>query len=143
LTLRGLKTLGIRTEASCQTALQLAQWLQDQPQMAEVIYPGLDSHPQKALAEAQMKAFGSMITIRPHGGPDAAENLLKRTKLFQLAVSLGGIESLACIPARQTHAGMSAEDKAAIGLTNDVIRLSVGLESFADLKADLVQALAH
>ncbi|MEB3206313.1 MAG: PLP-dependent aspartate aminotransferase family protein [Vampirovibrionales bacterium] len=142
LTLRGLKTLGIRTEASCQTAMQLAQWLQQQPQVAQVIYPGLDSHPQKALAQTQMRGFGSMITIKPHGGADAAEALLKRTSLFQLAVSLGGIESLACIPARQTHAGMSVDDKAAIGLSNDVIRLSVGLESFADLKADLAQAFA-
>ncbi|MEB3246175.1 MAG: PLP-dependent aspartate aminotransferase family protein [Vampirovibrionales bacterium] len=141
LTLRGIKTLGVRTEASCKTAQQLAEWLQQQDAIEWVSYPGLASHSQKALAMQQMKAFGSMIVLKPKGGPAMAEKLLQSTSLFRLAVSLGGIESLACIPARQTHAGMSAEDKAAIGLTDDVIRLSVGLEAFEDLQADLAQAL--
>ncbi len=113
-----------------------------QPQIERVYYPGLASHPGHALAKRQMRDFGGMISIRLKGGADAARRFLPRTKLFSLAESLGGVESLVCHPATMTHASIPVEVRTARGVDDALIRLSVGIEDVADLQADLRQAMA-
>jgi cystathionine gamma-lyase len=141
LTLRGLKTLAVRMERHCANARQLAVWLTEQPQVDRVFYPGLASHPGNALAKRQMRDFGGMISMRLKGGADAAKRFLPKTKLFSLAESLGGVESLVCHPATMTHASIPANIRIARGVDDGLIRLSVGIEDVADLQADLRNAL--
>lgn len=141
LALRGLKTLHLRMRAHCDNAMQLAQWLQTHPKIDKVIYPGLESHPQHALAARQMDGFGGIISIVLKGGMDEARVMLERCELFALAESLGGVESLINHPAIMTHASVPAEIRAGLGMTDSLIRLSVGVEDVADLRADLEYAL--
>lgn len=142
LTLRGIKTLALRMDRHCQNAHKLADWLTRQPQVEKVYYPGLKDHPGHALAARQMKDFGGMISIRLHGGGEAARRFLPRTRLFSLAESLGGVESLVCHPATMTHASIPAELRQARGIDDGLVRLSVGIEDVDDLQEDLRRALA-
>lgn len=141
LALRGLKTLHLRMKAHCQNAQVLAEWLQSHPAIEKVIYPGLASHPQHALAKRQMDGFGGMVTILLKGGLDAAKRFCERTELFALAESLGGVESLVNHPAIMTHASVPAERRAALGVTDNLVRLSVGVEAVEDLQAELAEVL--
>jgi cystathionine gamma-lyase len=141
LTLRGLKTLGVRMDAHCSNALALAKYLETHEAVEAVVYPGLPSHPQYALAQKQMQAGGGMISIRVKGGETEARQFLKAVKVFTLAESLGGVESLIEHPARMTHLSVDPKIRQALGITDNLIRLSVGIEDVADLKADLDQAL--
>jgi len=141
LVLRGLKTLPVRMARHCESALTLAQWLSDQPGVAKVIHPGLESHPQHAVAAKQMSAFGGMISVEIEGGLPASRAFLETTKLFTLAESLGGVESLIEHPALMTHGAVPADKRAALGISDGLIRLSVGLEAIDDLRADLERAL--
>jgi cystathionine gamma-lyase len=142
LALRGLKTLAIRMERHCQSALKIAAWLEKQPKVARVFYPGLASHPQHALAKRQMPGFGGMISAELKGGLGAAKRFLERTQLFALAESLGGVESLIEHPAIMTHASVPPEVRAELGIGDGLVRLSVGIEDVTDLMADLEEALA-
>ena len=141
LALRGLKTLHLRMKAHCENAMALAEWLQGHPAISRVIYPGLESHPQHALAKRQMHGFGGMVSINLKGGAEAAKRFCERTQLFTLAESLGGVESLVNHPAIMTHASVPPERRAALGIGDDLVRLSVGVEDVADLRDDLDQAL--
>jgi cystathionine beta-lyase/cystathionine gamma-synthase len=142
LTLRGIKTLAVRMEQHCSNARRLASWLAEQPPIRKIYYPGLPSHPGHDLARRQMRDFGGMISISLNGGKEAALRLLTRTKLFSLAESLGGVESLIGHPATMTHASIPAEIRQTRGIDDGLVRLSVGIEDPADLQADLQQALA-
>jgi len=142
LALRGLKTLHLRMKAHCENAGELAAWLEAHPAVEKVIYPGLKSHPQHALATRQMAGFGGMLSILVRGGFDAAKRMMERCKLFALAESLGGVESLVNHPAIMTHASVPPENRARLGIADNLVRLSVGVEDFADLKAELAYALA-
>ena len=142
LTLRGLKTLEVRMQKHCANARNLASWLGAQPQVERVYYPGLTSHPQHALAKRQMRDFGGMVSLRLKGGAEAARKFLTKTRLFSLAESLGGVESLVCHPATMTHASIPAELRLARGVDDGLIRLSVGIEDVADLQEDLRAAMA-
>lgn len=141
LVLRGIKTLPLRMQRCAQSALALATWLEQHPAVSRVIYPGLPSHPQHALAQAQMALPGGMISIVLKGGAAAAVRMLERSQLFTCAESLGGVESLAEHPATMTHASVPHEARAKLGIDDGLVRLSVGLEAEADLRADLAQAL--
>ena len=143
LALRGLKTLHLRMQAHCANALALAEWLQTHPAIEAVIYPGLKDHPQHALAARQMDGFGGIVSIRLKGGFEGAKRFCERTHLFTLAESLGGVESLVNHPAVMTHASVPVERRAVLGIHDDLVRLSVGVESVGDLRADLEQALAR
>ena len=140
LTLRGIKTLAVRMERHCANARRLAEWLTGQAQVERVYYPGLPSHPGHELAKRQMRDFGGMISLRLKGGAAAAQRFLTRTRLFSLAESLGGVESLVCHPATMTHASIPAEMRIARGIDDGLIRLSVGIEDAEDLQEDLRQA---
>ena len=142
LTLRGVKTLALRMERHCDNALAIARWLEGRKDVGQVIYPGLESHPQHALAKAQMHGFGGMITVVLDRDLDGTRRFLECTRLFTLAESLGGVESLIEHPAIMTHASIPAETRARIGISDGLVRLSVGVEDKADLIADLEQALA-
>lgn len=142
LTLRGLKTLALRMQRHCENGQAIAEWLQARPGVANVIYPGLASHPQHTLAARQMSGFGGMITAVLDRDLDGTRRFLERTRLFTLAESLGGVESLIEHPAIMTHASIPAETRARIGISDGLVRLSVGVESANDLIADLEQALA-
>src|SRR5262245_23809374 len=142
LTLRGVKTLAVRMDRHIANARRLAGWLAGQPQVARVYYPGLPSHPGHELARRQMRDFGGMISVSLKGGKEAALRLLTRTKLFSLAESLGGVESLIGHPATMTHASIPAEIRHARGIDDGLVRLSVGIEDADDLQEDLRQALA-
>src|SRR5690606_12568580 len=141
LALRGLKTLHLRMRAHCENALALAEFLQGHAAVADVIYPGLASHPQHALAMRQMDGGGGIISVRVKGGFEGAKRFCERLQLFTLAESLGGVESLVNHPAVMTHASVPAERRDALGIGDDLVRLSVGVESIDDLRADLLQAL--
>jgi cystathionine gamma-lyase len=141
LTLRGLKTLAIRMDRHGANAAELAAWLVRQPAVDKVYYPGLSDHPGHAVAKKQMRNFGGMISMRLKGGADAARRFFTRTKLFSLAESLGGVESLVCHPATMTHASIPVEDRIKRGVDDGLIRLSVGVEDVADLREDLRRAL--
>jgi len=141
LVLRGLKTLALRMERHCQTAQRLAADLEAAPQVARVDYPGLDSHPQRALAERQMKAFGGMIALELKGGLAAGRAFMDALKLSTRAVSLGDAETLVQHPASMTHATYDPEERLRHGFTDGLIRLSVGLEDYEDLRGDLLGAL--
>jgi cystathionine gamma-lyase len=142
LTLRGLKTLAVRMEKHCSNARHLAAWLVEQPQVERVYYPGLASHPGHALAKKQMRDYGGMVSMRLKGGTGAAKRFMTRTRLFSLAESLGGVESLLCHPATMTHASIPADIRIARGVDDALLRLSVGIEEVEDLQEDLRQALA-
>ncbi len=142
LALRGVKTLHLRMQRHCENAQALAEWLEKHPAVARVIYPGLDSHPQHSLAQKQMKAFGGMITAVLKGDLAKTRRMLERCKVFALAESLGGVESLIEHPAIMTHASVPAEQRELAGISDCLIRLSVGIEDYEDLRADLDQALA-
>ncbi|MDR6537428.1 PLP-dependent aspartate aminotransferase family protein [Variovorax soli] len=143
LTLRGVKTLALRMERHCSSALALAQWLEAQPQVARVHYPGLASHPQHELAKQQMQqGFGGMISIDLRTDLAGTRRFLEAVRIFALAESLGGVESLIEHPAIMTHATIPAETRARLGIGDGLVRLSVGVEDLADLQADLAQALA-
>ena len=141
LALRGAKTLHLRMAAHCANAQALAQWLDSHPAVETVIYPGLASHPHHALARRQMDGFGGMVSIALKGGYEAARKLCERTELFTLAESLGGVESLVNHPAVMTHASIPAPRRAELGIGDNLVRLSVGVESLEDLRADLENAL--
>jgi cystathionine beta-lyase/cystathionine gamma-synthase len=141
LTLRGLKTLAVRMDRHCANAADLADWLAGQPQVEKVYYPGLKDHPGYAVAARQMKAFGGMISFRLKGGAEAARRFATRTKLFALAESLGGVESLLCHPATMTHASIPVEVRTARGVDDGLLRLSVGIEDVDDLRDDLKAAM--
>jgi cystathionine gamma-lyase len=142
LALRGLKTLHLRMERHSTNAQQLAGWLQRHPAVDRVIYPGLASHPQHDLARRQMQAFGGMIAIVLKGDLSFARRMLERCRVFALAESLGGVESLIEHPAIMTHASVPAAQRQAAGISDTLIRLSVGVEELPDLQDDLAQALA-
>ena len=143
LALRGLKTLALRMRAHCDNALELARWLDRHPAIEKVIYPGLESHPQHALAMQQMPGgFGGIISIYVEGGLDAARRMMERCHLFAIAESLGGVESLINHPAIMTHASVPEERRAELGISDNLVRLSVGVEAFDDLRAELEAALA-
>lgn len=141
LALRGLKTLALRMERHCDNAAAVARFLEGHPKIERVYYPGLESHPQHALAQAQMRAFGGMVTAVIAGGLAVARRFLERVEIFALAESLGGVESLIEHPAIMTHASLPAEKRAALGISDGLVRLSVGVESEDDLISDLAQAL--
>jgi cystathionine gamma-lyase len=141
LALRGLKTLALRMERQSASALRIAEWLSAHPKVAQVIYPGLPSHPQHELATQQMRAFGGMISVNLKGTLDDACRFLERCHLFALAESLGGIESLIEHPALMTHGSVPPEVRAALGIGDTLVRLSVGIEDADDLIAELDVAL--
>jgi cystathionine gamma-lyase/cystathionine beta-lyase/cystathionine gamma-lyase/homocysteine desulfhydrase len=142
LILRGTKTLAIRMERHNINGLAMAQLLEAHPKVTHVYYPGLASHPQHALARKQMRGFGGMLAF-DLGSLEAARRLLNAVRLCALAESLGGVETLISHPATMTHAAVPAERRAALGITDGLVRLSVGVEDLDDLKADLTQALAQ
>jgi cystathionine gamma-lyase len=142
LVLRGIKTLPLRMEEHNRNSLALAQWLEARPEIARVLHPGLPSHPQHELAVRQMRGHGGTFSFRVRGGREAAFRLLGGVRLFTLAESLGGVESLIEHPATMTHASMPEDVRTAMGITPDLIRVSVGLEDIEDLTEDLDVALA-
>lgn len=141
LVLRGIKTLALRMEEHNRNGLAVAQWLAEHPAVAAVHHPGLDSHPQHRLALTQMTGYGGTFSFRLRGGEPAVFRVLERVRLLTLAESLGGVESLIEHPSTMTHASMTAEARLAMGITPDLIRISVGLEDAADIVGDLDQAL--
>lgn len=144
LAMRGVKTLALRMQAHCANAQKIADWLTTQDNVERVIYPGLDSHPQKSLAEKQMSGFGGMVSFDIGGGDlGRARRFLENTHLFALAESLGGVESLVNHPAIMTHGTVPKETRDALGMTDSLIRLSVGIEDADDLIDDLATALDH
>jgi cystathionine gamma-lyase len=141
LVLRGTKTLPVRMDRHCENARRLAAWLDEHPDIAEVYYPGLATHPQHDVAAAQMDDFGGMLSFELDGSLDAARTLVSSTEVFTLAESLGGVESLIEQPATMTHAAVPREERLAAGVTDGLVRVSVGLEAVADLQADLQAAM--
>ncbi|CAN5557713.1 cystathionine gamma-synthase [soil metagenome] len=142
LVLRGLKTLGVRMERHVKSARSIAEWLEGHAQVKRVFYPGLASHPGSALAARQMKGPGGMISFDLNGGLEQSAAFLKALRIFACAESLGGVESLAEHPAIMTHASVPAESRRALGISDGLIRISVGLEDLADLRADLERGFA-
>lgn len=142
LVLRGVKTLHVRMQRHAENAARVAEFLAAHPKVSKVTYPGLDSHPQHQLARKQMKGFGGMMTFEIRGGLEAARKLLKAVKVFACAESLGGVESLIEHPAIMTHASVPREVRERLGITDGLIRLSVGIEDVQDLIDDLQRALA-
>src|SRR5438105_12937533 len=141
LVLRSLKTLALRMERHCANALELARWLEEQPEVKSVSYPGLKSHPQHDLARTQMRGFGGMVTIVLKTDLDGTRRFLENTHLFSLAESLGGVESLINHPALMTHASVPKEQRDKLGVTESLVRLSVGVDDVRDLIDDLKTAL--
>lgn len=142
LALRGLKTLALRMQRHSENGLELASWLEKHPKVQRVVYPGLSSHSEHAIAKKQMRAFGGMVTIFLKGGEAEARRFLERCELFALAESLGGVESLIEHPGIMTHASVPAETRQALGISDSLVRLSVGVEDVNDLRRDLELALA-
>lgn len=142
LALRGVKTLALRMKHHNEAALKLAQWLEAHPQVEKVIYPGLPSHPQHELAKKQMSGFGGMISILLKGDLDKARRFLEAVEIFALAESLGGVESLIEHPAIMTHASIPKENREKLGILDNFVRISVGIEDLDDLIADLDRALS-
>lgn len=141
LALRGVKTLALRMRAHCANALELAGWLEAHPKVERVIYPGLASHPQHALARRQMHGFGGIVSVYVKGGLAETRTMMERCRLFALAESLGGVESLINHPAIMTHASVPPENRARLGMHDNLVRLSVGVEDVEDLRAELADAL--
>ncbi|HVI53952.1 MAG TPA: PLP-dependent aspartate aminotransferase family protein [Luteibacter sp.] len=143
LAMRGLKTLHLRMKAHCESALDIARWLEKHPAIEKVIYPGLKSHPQHALARRQMDGFGGIISAEVKGGLRAARKMLERCEIFALAESLGGVESLIEHPGIMTHASIPPATRKRLGISDGLIRLSVGVEDVEDLRSELGRALAR
>ncbi len=141
LVLRGVKTLALRMERHCANALAIAEWLERQSAVRRTIYPGLASHPQHALARRQMSGFGGMVTVELATDLAGCRRVLERVRLFTLADSLGGTESLLEHPAIMTHSSVPAAQRRALGIGDSLVRLSIGIEDVGDLIADLSQAL--
>ncbi|KPK52772.1 MAG: cystathionine beta-lyase, partial [Thiotrichales bacterium SG8_50] len=141
LALRGLKTLDVRMERHCRSAAVIAEWLENDPRVERVLYPGLASHPQRELARRQMADYGGIVTFFIKGELADARRFLERCEVFSLAESLGGVESLVDHPAIMTHASVPESERAKLGISDQLIRLSVGIEALDDLIADLDQAL--
>ena len=141
LVLRGIKTLAVRMERHENNAMKIAQFLENHPEVRKVIYPGLESHPQHELARKQMVGFGGVVTFFIRGGLEAARRFLERVKVFSLAESLGGVESLIEHPAIMTHASLPEEVREKVGISDELIRISVGIENVDDLIDDLKKAL--
>jgi cystathionine gamma-lyase len=137
LTMRGIKTLALRLEKQCDNATNLATYLEEHPKVSRVLYPGLDSFPQKKIAQRQMRLFGAMISFELKGGEQAARRFLNDIPLFSVAESLGGVESLMQSPAFMTHASVPKERREEIGISDGLIRISVGIEAYEDLKKAL------
>jgi len=142
LTLRGLKTLAVRMKEHEKNALAVGTFLSIHPQVLSVNYPGLASHPQHELAKKQMKGFGGMVSFKIKGGFEEANDFMKNLKVFSLAESLGGVESLVCYPPSMTHASVPKEERERRGITDNLIRLSIGIEDIEDLLNDLQNALS-
>jgi cystathionine gamma-lyase len=142
LVLRGIKTLAIRMERHAENAMKIARFLENHSKVRNVIYPGLESHPQYELAKKQMSGFGGMITFFIRGGLESARNFLERVEIFSLAESLGGVESLIEHPAIMTHTSLPKEVKEKLGISDELIRISVGIENVDDLIDDLEKALS-
>lgn len=142
LGLRGIKTLDVRMQRHCDNAARIAVWLEGHPRVSRVLYPGLESHPQHELAKRQMSGFGGIVTFFIEGGLAEARSFLERCRVFALAESLGGVESLVDHPAIMTHASVPEDRRAELGISDSLIRLSVGIEDVDDLIADLEQALS-
>lgn len=140
LIIRGVKTLGVRMDRHCQNAMKVARFLEKHPMVEKVVYPGLESHPQHELAKKQMKIFGAMISFEVKGGVDAGRQLMNNVELCSLAVSLGDTETLIEHPASMTHSPVPREERLKAGITDGLVRLSVGLENPEDIMADLDQA---
>jgi cystathionine beta-lyase/cystathionine gamma-synthase len=138
---RGLKTLEVRVQRQNENAMKIAQWCAGQKAFTAVHYPGLESHPDHTIAREQMDGFGGMLAVEVKGGGAAAEHFLRRLQIFAHATSLGGVDSLVCEPRFTSHAHMTPAERAAIGIPDGFVRLSVGIENAADLIADLKQAL--
>ena len=141
LVLRGIKTLAVRMERHGENAMKIARYLENHPKVKRTIYPGLETHPEHAVAKKQMSGFGGIITFFIHGGLEAARAFLEKVKVFSLAESLGGVESLIEHPGIMTHASVPKEIREETGITDDLIRLSVGIENVEDLIEDLEHAL--
>jgi len=142
LTLRGVKTLSVRMPRHAENAAEVSRYLEDHPRVTSVFYPGLTSHPQHELAWRQMTGFGGMVSFTIRGGRDQANAFAKALRVFSFAESLGGVESLACHPATMTHAAFPEQDRKRRGITDSLIRLSVGIEDARDIIMDIDQALA-
>jgi cystathionine gamma-lyase len=140
LVMRSLKTLALRMERHCANALEIARWLEEEPKVKSVSYPGLKSHPQHDLARQQMRGFGGMVTITLKADLEGTKRFLESTELFALAESLGGVEILINHPALMTHASVPKEQRDALGVTDSLVRLSVGIEDVRDLIEDLKNA---
>jgi cystathionine gamma-synthase/cystathionine gamma-lyase len=140
LTLRGIKTLAVRMREHERNALHLARLLENHPKVEHLYYPGLESHPQHKLARRQMSGFGGMISLEIAGGYPAVKQFVARLKLFLLAESLGGVESLVCYPPKMTHSALDPAERRRRGIRDNLIRLSVGIEHVADLEEDLLGA---
>ncbi len=141
LTIRGVKTLAIRMKEHEKNALAIARWLEKHPKISKVYYPGLPSHPQYKLAKKQMDGFGAMISIEIKGGYKQILKFSSRLKIMLLGESLGGVESLVCYPVKMSHASMTEKERLERGITDNLIRLSIGIENVEDLKEDLANAL--
>jgi cystathionine beta-lyase/cystathionine gamma-synthase len=141
LIMRGTKTLDVRMERTNANTMAIAQYLEAHPKVVRTIYPGLPSHPHHALASRQMRGYGGLISF-DLGSMDAARDFLGRVRLMALAESLGGVETLISHPAVMTHASVPVERRQALGITDGLVRVSVGIEDVADLRDDLAQALA-
>jgi methionine-gamma-lyase len=140
MVIRGVKTLSIRIDRAQKSAMEVAKYLEQHPKVAWIKFPGLESHPQHELAKKQMKGFGSMISFGVKGGLEAGKKLMDNVKLCMLAVSLGGVETLIQHPASMTHAAVTPEGKIKAGITDDLVRFSIGIEDVEDIIADLEQA---
>ena len=140
LTMRGAKTLALRMREHERNARAVAEWLTGREDVAEVFYPGLPTHPEHELAKQQMTGFGGIVSLRVRGGEPRALEIARSTKVFQLATSLGGVESLICSPQTMTHGSVPREVRIALGVTPDLLRLSVGIEDIDDLLRDLQTA---
>ncbi len=141
LVLRGIKTLSLRMVAHCENAGRIARWLSEHPRVERVHYPGLITHPNHEVAKQQMRGFGGMLSFEIDGGLEAAREFISRVRIFQYAESLGGVESLVGHPPSMSHASMPPDERARRGITDGLLRLSVGIEDVADLLEDLEQAL--
>ena len=141
LALRGVKTLDVRMQRHCESAMHIAEWLEEHPRVDSVLYPGLPSHPEHELARKQMAGFGGIVTFFIKGDLDVARRFLERCEVFALAESLGGVESLIEHPGIMTHASVPEKERTKLGINDQLIRLSVGIEALEDLIEDLDQAL--
>lgn len=143
LTLRGVKTLAVRMRQHEANAFAVARFLQDHPRVSQVYFPGLPQHPNHEVARRQMSGFGGMVSFRlKEGNRDSVNAFVKKLKVFSLADSLGGVESLVCFPMVMTHDAVPEKQRLELGITGDLLRLSIGIEGIDDLLADLKQALA-